>query len=31
MRKLAGVHVIDVSGRDPSSVADEIFVAAGWH
>jgi tRNA dimethylallyltransferase len=30
MRKLAGVHVIDVSGRDPRSVAREILAAAGW-
>ena len=28
MRKLAGVHVIDVSGRDPASVAREILAAA---
>src|SRR6266566_1908275 len=28
MRKLAGVHVIDVSGRDPASVAHEILAAA---
>jgi tRNA dimethylallyltransferase len=31
MRKLAGVRVIDVSGREPGSVADEILLAAGWH
>jgi tRNA dimethylallyltransferase len=31
MRKLAGVHVLDVSGRDPDSLAQEILVAAGWH
>jgi tRNA dimethylallyltransferase len=31
MRKLAGVHVIDVSARDPDSVAEEILAAAGWH
>jgi hypothetical protein len=24
MRKLAGVHVIDVTGRDPPDVAEEI-------
>jgi tRNA dimethylallyltransferase len=28
MRKLAGVHVIDVGGRDPASVASEILTAA---
>jgi tRNA dimethylallyltransferase len=25
MRKLAGVHAIDVTGRDPASVAREIL------
>jgi tRNA dimethylallyltransferase len=30
MRKLAGVHVIDVGRREPSSVAREILAAAGW-
>jgi tRNA dimethylallyltransferase len=30
MRKLAGVHVIDVTGREPASVAREIFAASGW-
>jgi tRNA dimethylallyltransferase len=29
MRKLAGVHVIDASQRDPGSVAGEILLAAG--
>jgi len=29
MRKLAGLHLIDVSGRDPASVAHEILVAWG--
>jgi tRNA dimethylallyltransferase len=29
MRKLAGVHVIDASRRDPGSVAGEILLAAG--
>jgi tRNA dimethylallyltransferase len=28
MRKLAGVHVIDVGERDPASVASEILTAA---
>jgi len=29
MRKLAGLHLIDVSGRDPASVAHEILAAWG--
>jgi tRNA dimethylallyltransferase len=29
MRKLAGLHLIDVSGRDPASVAREILAAWG--
>jgi tRNA dimethylallyltransferase len=31
MRKLAGVHVVDVSGRDPASVAEDILAAARRH
>jgi tRNA dimethylallyltransferase len=31
MRKLAGVHVVDVSGREPASVAEQVLAAAGWH
>jgi tRNA dimethylallyltransferase len=31
MRKLAGVHVLDVSDRDPASVAREILAIAAWH
>jgi tRNA dimethylallyltransferase len=30
MRKLAGVRVIDVTGRDPDSAAAEISAAGGW-
>ena len=29
MRKLPGVHVIDVTGRDPEDVAEEIARLAG--
>jgi tRNA dimethylallyltransferase len=31
MRKLAGVRLMDVSERDPDSLAQEILAAAGWH
>lgn len=30
MRKLAGVHIIDISARDTETVAVDIMAAAGW-
>jgi tRNA dimethylallyltransferase len=30
MRKLAGVRTVDVTGREPTDVAQEILQAAGW-